>query len=101
MTPGCFLKKVFFIILLPLLHLSLDRPALAEFQEDMETLGLYYDPKDLVVSATRSPRPISQSAENITIITAKQIEMMGAHTLVDVFANVSGIQAADRGGPGS
>ena len=66
----------------------------------MQTLGMYYEPDDLVVSATRNPKPISQSAENITIITAKEIEMMGAHTLVDVFANVPGIQAADQGGPG-
>ena len=34
------------------------------------------------------------------LITAAEIEMMGAHTLVDVFANVPGIQSSDRGGPG-
>jgi vitamin B12 transporter len=99
--PRCFLKKVFFITLLPLLLLSSGGPALAAFEEDMETLGLYYDSKDLVVSATRNPRPISQSAENITVITARDIENMGAHTLVDVFANVPGIQTSDQGGPGT
>ncbi|MGA2152646.1 MAG: TonB-dependent receptor, partial [Geobacteraceae bacterium] len=31
---------------------------------------------------------------------AAEIEMMGAHTLVDVLENVSGIQASDMGGPG-
>ncbi|HEX2769658.1 MAG TPA: TonB-dependent receptor, partial [Geobacteraceae bacterium] len=60
----------------------------------------YYETDDLVVSATRNPKPLSQAAENITIVTAAEIEMMGAHTLVDVLANVSGIQVSDRGGPG-
>ena len=75
-------------------------PAQASSSEDLKTLGMYYEAEDLVVSATRNPKPLSQSAENITVITASQIEMMGAHTLVDVFANVPGIQASDMGGPG-
>jgi vitamin B12 transporter len=74
--------------------------ALAVSDEDLQTLGMFYEKDDLVVSATRNPQPLSQTAENITIITAKEIEMMGAHTLVDVFANVPGIQASDQGGPG-
>jgi vitamin B12 transporter len=78
-------------------HLS---PALAASDEDLQTLGMYYETNDLVVSATRNPKPLSQAAENITIVTAAEIEMMGAHTLVDVLANVSGIQASDMGGPG-
>ncbi len=80
---------------------SLSTTALAASDEDLQTLGMFYEGKDLVVSATRNPKPISQTAENITVITAADIEMMGAHTLVDVLANVTGIQAADRGGPGA
>jgi vitamin B12 transporter len=75
-------------------------PPVAASSEDMQTLEMYYDPSDLVVTATRNPKHISQSAENITVVTAKEIEMMGAHTLVDVLANVPGIQSSDRGGPG-
>jgi vitamin B12 transporter len=99
MTNG-FLKKVFFLLPPILLIASLCTQAMAASDEDMQTLGMYYDANDLVVSATRSPKPLSQTAENITVITAKEIEMMGAHTLVDVFANIPGIQAADEGGPG-
>ena len=75
-------------------------PAIADSGEDLQTLSMYYEAEDLVVSATRNPKPLSQAAENITIVTASEIEMMGAHTLVDVLANVSGIQASDMGGPG-
>jgi vitamin B12 transporter len=100
MTRG-LIKQVLFILVPALLLLAaLNGPALAASDEDMQTLGMFYEPDDLVVTATRNPKPISQSAENITIITAKEIEMMGAHTLLDVFANVPGIQAADQGGPG-
>src|ERR1035437_5933659 len=99
--PRGFFQKAFFIFLPTLLLVaSLRAPAMAASDEDLQTLGMYYEPNDLVVSATRNPKPLSQAAENITIITAKEIEMMGAHSLVDVFANVPGIQASDQGGPG-
>lgn len=100
MTRG-FIKQIIFILVPAFLLLaSLNVPAIAASDEDMQTLGMYYAPDDLVVTATRNPKPLSQSAENITIITAKEIEIMGAHTLVDVFANVPGIQSTDMGGPG-
>jgi vitamin B12 transporter len=85
----------FLLILLPL-----RLPALA-VSEDLQTLGMYYEEKDLEVSATRNPNLISQTAENITVITAKEIEMMGAHTLSDVLTNVAGINIDDRGSVGT
>jgi vitamin B12 transporter len=93
-------KKIYLLLFSILIITSIESPSSAATNEDIETLGMYYKAEDLVVSATRNPKPISQSAENITVITAKEIEMMGAHTLVDVFANVPGIQASDMGGPG-
>jgi vitamin B12 transporter len=100
--PRVFFQKALFIYLSALLLLAfVHGPARAASDEDMQTLGMYYEPDDLVVTATRNPKPLSQAAENITIITAKDIEMMGAHTLVDVFANIPGIQASDQGGPGT
>jgi len=84
------------LLFLPFLYSA----GLAASGEDLQTLGLYYEANNLVVSATRNPKPLSQTAENITVITAREIEMMGAHTLVDVLANVPGIQASDMGGPG-
>jgi vitamin B12 transporter len=99
--PRCFLKKVFFITLLPLLLIFSGGPALAVFEEDMETLGLYYNKEDLEVSTSRVTHPLSQSAENITVVTAKEIEMMGAHTLADVLTNVTGINIDDRGSVGT
>ncbi|MCK5506623.1 MAG: TonB-dependent receptor, partial [Thermodesulfovibrionia bacterium] len=47
------------------------------------------------------PKPLSQVAENITIITAKEIENMNAHTLTDVLNTIPGVQMDIRGGPGS
>ena len=100
MTRGILTIKFLAFTSALLLLVSLHTPALAASDEDLQTLGMYYEPNDLVVSATRNPKPLSQTAENITIITAAEIEMMGAHTLVDVLSNVPGIQMADRGGPG-
>ncbi len=101
MVRGLFIKKGLVLASALLCLAFLRTPSLAASDEDLQTLGMYYEPNDLVVSATRNPQPISRTAENITVITAKDIEAMGAHTLVDVFANVPGIQASDQGGPGT
>lgn len=83
-------------------HLAcLHSTALAAPDEDLQTLEMFYEGKDLVVSATRSPKTISQTAENVTVITAAEIEMMGAHTLPDVLNNVPGIVTNDRGSVGT
>lgn len=52
-------------------------------------------------TASRSSKPLSQTAENVTIITNSEIEALNAHTLADVLASVPGIQVASLGGPGS
>ncbi len=75
--------------------------AYAQSGEEMEMLRLFYKEKDLVVSPTRYEKPISQVAENITVITAKEIEEMNAHTLTDVLNIITGVQIEIRGGPGS
>ncbi|KAF0218686.1 MAG: iron complex outermembrane recepter [Geobacteraceae bacterium] len=76
-------------------------PARAESEEEMQTLDMFYEAKDLVVAATRNPKPLSQVAENLTVISAGEIEAMNAHTLTDVLVTVTGVQVDRRGGPGS
>jgi vitamin B12 transporter len=90
---------VLFLALLPLF--SLHSPAFASTDEDMQTLEMYYDEKDIATAATRSPQDISHVAENLTIITAREIEAINAHTIADVLRIVPGLQLNIRGGPGS
>jgi vitamin B12 transporter len=101
MTRAAFMKTWFLLLCALTLVFFLHTPLLADSDGDLQTLGMFYEGKDLAVSATRNQKPISQTAENITVITANEIEALGAHTLVDVLATVPGIQTADRGGPGS
>ncbi len=55
-------------------------------------LLLFWDEKDLYVqSATRHEKPISQVAENMTVVTAKEIEDMNAHTVAEVLNRVTGV----------
>jgi len=63
----------------------------AQLEEEMQVLQMFYKEKDLVVSATRNPKPISQVAENMTVITAKDIENMNAHTVADVLNRIPGL----------
>jgi vitamin B12 transporter len=55
-------------------------------------LLLFWDEKDLYVqSATRHQKSISQVAENMTVVTSREIEDMNAHTVAEVLNRVTGV----------
>ncbi|HJV35296.1 TonB-dependent receptor plug domain-containing protein [Geomonas sp.] len=55
-------------------------------------MELYNGSQVETVSIGRAPRPASQTAENVTVVTAKDIEALNAHTLADVLNLVPGVQ---------
>jgi vitamin B12 transporter len=73
----------------------------AQPEKEMNTLGMFYDQDDIVVTPTRYPKSISRVAEDVSIITAEEIKAINAHTVTDVLNYVTGVQVAVRGGPGS
>ncbi len=96
------MKKISFITGLTIvLFLSFvpDAPAVSE--KEHEELLLFFEEEDLVVSPTRHAKPVSLAAENITVITAEDIEALNAHTLSDVLRLVPGVQIERHMGPGS
>jgi vitamin B12 transporter len=68
--------------------------------DDSQTLQMFYDDQELAV-VTRTVRPASESAEEMTVITAEEIRMRNVHTLADLLATIPGVQASLAGGPGS
>jgi len=71
-------------------------------QEEKTFLTMYFSEAELqVVSATRSLKSVTRVAENVTVITAEEIELMNAHTVADVLRWVNGVQVVDQGGLGS
>ena len=77
-------------------------PGLGQTDGDNGFLLLYFKEDDLYVeSPTRGKKSITQTAENVTIITAREIQLMNAHTLADVLNTVPGVQIFMTGGPGS
>jgi len=62
----------------------------AQSGEELQILSMYFK-DEIVVSATRTPKPVSQVAENISIITADEIEMLNAHTVTELLERVAGI----------
>ncbi|MFA7166953.1 MAG: TonB-dependent receptor, partial [Desulfoplanes sp.] len=73
--------------------------AFAAAEDELAYLKLFYDPDELVVTATRYPRPVSEVPENMEIITAEEIEKMNAHTVAEVINTVPGlyVQFCGRG----
>jgi vitamin B12 transporter len=65
----------------------------AQEQKEQDALLMYFTEEELqVVSATRSLKPISHVSENMTVITAADIERMNAHSLAEVLDTVNGVQ---------
>ncbi len=56
-----------------------------------DDLGLYLNADELVETASRYPKPISQVAENVTVITSEEIEAQHAHTLGEVLMQIPGL----------
>lgn len=69
--------------------------------DELRSLELFNGAGAEVVSGNRSPRPASQTAENITVVTADEIAALNAHTLPDILYAVAGIQSEIVGTPGT
>jgi vitamin B12 transporter len=72
-------------------------PTLSRGEVDSEALDLFNAFQEQSSLSSRTPKPLSQTAENVTIITAKDIEALNAHTLADILVTVPGIQTDPRG----
>lgn len=55
------------------------------------SMSLYFDDAQMVEVATRAPKPLRQVAENVSIVTAEEIEGMHAQSLAEVLARVAGV----------
>ncbi|MBJ6750021.1 TonB-dependent receptor [Geomonas sp. Red421] len=73
----------------------------AACDDDLSTVELFNGAGTELVSASRSPRPASQTAENITVVTADEIAALNAHTLPDILYAITGIQLEIIGTPGA
>jgi vitamin B12 transporter len=89
-----------FLILLTLLA-GLTAPVWAEQADEDLYQGLEQSGQEQPRLTTRSPRPISKIAENVTVITAVDIARINAHTLADVLQTVPGIQLDQVQTPGA
>ncbi len=97
-----FLALPFVISFLASFFISNLTPAFAQTSEEKNFLLMYFKEEELTVeSPTRSPQPVAKTAENITVVTASDIELMHAHTLADVLNTVTGVEVFMDGGPGS
>lgn len=76
-------------------------PTLSWGEDDEDALGLFSAWQETGATASRAPKPLSQTAENTTVITRKEIERLNAHTLADVLATAPGVQTWHLGGPGN
>ena len=101
MVLSCFRHRLQVVLALLCLCICL-APALlhaAEAEEDTLALFSAWQEED-AGGATRSPKPLSQTAENVTVVTAAEITRLNAHTLADVLDTVPGLQLSHNGGPG-
>jgi vitamin B12 transporter len=76
--------------------------ASAVTEAEQSFLSLYFTTEELrVFSTTRSLRSVASVAENVTVVTSEDIELMNAHTVAEALYCVTGIEITDFKGPGS
>jgi len=92
-------KTSWLLLLMLLWHTTVVPLCVAD--DALEDLGIIEAQAESVVAASRSPRPASRVAENITVITADDIERLNAHTLAEVLQTVPGIQLDFMRTPGT
>ena len=67
-------------------------PTLSDGAEPSEApLAMYFDDSQMVEVATRAPKPMRQVAENVSIITAEEIEGMHVHSVAEILSRESGV----------
>lgn len=62
-----------------------------EDDEETKYLKMYFSDEQLVEAPARYPKSILKVAENVTIITAEEIERMNAHTVAEVLNRAPGV----------
>ncbi len=75
-------------------------PSLSWGVDDEDTIELFSAWQEQIATPSRVPKPLSQIAENVTVITAADIRLLNAHTLADILDTVPGFQLEHNGGPG-
>ncbi len=65
---------------------------LAQTEGESDVLRLYFTEDDFsVVSSTRRLKPLDQVAEDISVVTSREIRAMNAHTVTEVLNRVTGV----------
>lgn len=90
---GASRSHLSFFQILILLSIILFSPvfASAQTEEEIKMLRMYFKEDELVLAPTRTPKLLSQVAENMSIVTADEIKAMNAHSLPEVLESVTGI----------
>lgn len=97
-----FIMRIFNLIAAVFLIFLSAVPVSAQSAAEKSFLTMYFTDEELVVvSATRSLQSITRVAENISVVTKEDIELMNAHTLSDVLNTVTGVQLDIKGGIGA
>ncbi|MBU0485753.1 MAG: TonB-dependent receptor [Proteobacteria bacterium] len=96
---GFILRGLLIAILVQAVFLAAayNQVSAATANENGESLGLYFSDKELVETATHSPKPITRVPENVTIITAEEIAVMKAQSVADVLSRVAGVFYVSNG----
>jgi len=55
---------------------------------------------ETVVTATRTPQPVSQALQAVTVISAQDIRASGQQSLISVLQRLGGVEVASNGGAG-
>ncbi len=84
-------KQVLFFVAIVFISTCASAETALLSERELRTLSAFYSDREISVTATRTPKPLTRAAENITVITADDIKAMNAHTVAEVLNRVPGM----------
>ncbi|WP_455389554.1 TonB-dependent receptor, partial [Petrachloros mirabilis] len=85
---------ILLVVLAPIDIVSAQDLAMADQQEEIET-------REVVVSATKTPVPVTQVTSAVQVISGKELEQKKIKTVIDALRLADGVFASSSGGPGT
>jgi len=68
-----------------------------KIESDSDHFDLYFSDEPIVEATSHYPKSLSRIAENVTIITAEQIEAANVHTLAEILDRAAGVFVSYNG----
>jgi len=94
---SCFSKYIIIMLAFTVFAGQALVPVTPAVAAEDEMLALYFDDTAMQETTSRTPKPLSRTPENVTVITAEVIKAMHAHSVAEILSRQAGVMLTFTG----